>query len=173
MREHIPGDGKTILTLKHSEITEKVLHAFFKEVYPKLGYGFLEKAYENALIIVLRRMGLQVQQQARILVHFEGQVVGEYYADLLVEDKVIVELKVASIEQSDLDLFRYQLLRSKFSGNLAGSWYEAWDELESSGKLVPLLIYTGRIAVRNDIVNLRVRPDGFPDFANCWILQKP
>ena len=88
-------------------------------------------------------------------------------------NSVVVELKVASIEQSDLDLFRYQLLRSKFSGNLTGSWYEAWDELESSGKLVPLLIYTSRIAARNDIVNLRVRPDGFPDFASCWILQKP
>ena len=95
MRELMPGDGKPILTLKHSEITEKVLHAFFKEVYPKLGYGFLEKAYENALVIVLRRMGLQVRQQARILFYFDGQVVGEYYADLLVEEKVIVELKVA------------------------------------------------------------------------------
>lgn len=85
----------------------------------------------------------------------------------------VVELKVASIEQPDLDLFRYQLLKSKFSGNMNGPWYEAWDELESSGKLVPLLIYTSRIAVRNEIVDLRVRPDGFPDFANCWILQKP
>lgn len=85
----------------------------------------------------------------------------------------VVELKVASIEQADIDLFRYQLLKNKFSGNLAGLWYEAWDELESSGKLVPLLIYKSRIAVRNDIVNLRVRPDGFPDFANCWILRKP
>ena len=81
--------------LKHSDITDKVLNAFFKIVYPQLGYGFLEKVYENALAIALRQMGLKVEQQARILVYFANEMVGEYYADLLVEDCVIVELKAA------------------------------------------------------------------------------
>ncbi len=81
--------------LKHGDITEKILRAFFKIVYPQLGYGFLEKVYENALVIALRTMGLKVVQQARIEVHFQEQVVGEYFADLIVEDKVIVEIKVA------------------------------------------------------------------------------
>jgi GxxExxY protein len=81
--------------LKHSDITDKVLNAFFKTVYPQLGYGFLEKVYENALALSLRQMGLKVDQQARILVYFANEVVGEYYADLLVEDCVIVELKAA------------------------------------------------------------------------------
>ena len=81
--------------LKHSDITDKVLNAFFKIVYPQLGYGFLEKVYENALALSLRQMGLKVEQQARILVYFANEVVGEYYADLLVEDCVIVELKAA------------------------------------------------------------------------------
>jgi GxxExxY protein len=82
--------------LKHKEITDKVLHAFFKVVYPQLGYGFLEKVYENALKISLSAEGLKIQQQAKIEVFFEGKVVGEYYADLLIEDAVIVEIKAAS-----------------------------------------------------------------------------
>ena len=48
--------------LKHSEITDKILHAFYKVVYPQLGYGFLEKVYENALAIALTAMGLKIQQ---------------------------------------------------------------------------------------------------------------
>ena len=79
--------------LKHHEITDKILNAFFKVVYPELGYGFLEKVYENALALTLRQMGLNVEQQARILVYFNSEVIGEYFADLLVEDRVIVELK--------------------------------------------------------------------------------
>ncbi len=79
--------------LRHGDVTDKILHAFFKKVYPKLGYGFLEKVYENALALELRHMGLKVEQQARIEVYYDGAIVGEYYADLLVEGVVIVELK--------------------------------------------------------------------------------
>ena len=82
------GDG-----LKHADVTDKILHAFFKKVYPKLGYGFLEKVYENALALELRRVGLTVEQQARIEVYYDGVVLGEYFADLLVDGVVIVELK--------------------------------------------------------------------------------
>ncbi len=82
--------------LKHQEITDKILHAFFKVVYPQLGYGFLEKVYENAMVIALPALGLGVQQQVKIPVYFQGQCIGEYYADLIVDDKVIVELKAAS-----------------------------------------------------------------------------
>ena len=77
---------------KHSDITEQIIKAFYK-VYNTLGYGFLEKVYENALAIELKQQGLSVVQQAPIKVYYNGQLVGEYYADLLVEDKVIVELK--------------------------------------------------------------------------------
>lgn len=77
---------------KHSGITQQIIGAFYK-VYNTLGYGFLEKVYENALAIELKRHGLSVVQQAPIKVRYNGQLVGEYYADLLVEDKVIVELK--------------------------------------------------------------------------------
>src|SRR5262245_33770893 len=80
--------------LRHGEVTEKILQAFY-QVYNTLGYGFLEKVYENALVIELRRMGLRVEQQAKIKVYYEGIEVGEYFADLLVEECVIVELKTA------------------------------------------------------------------------------
>ncbi len=77
---------------KHQEITEQIIKAFYN-VYHKLGYGFLEKVYENAMMIELRKLGVKAESQARILVHYEGEVVGEYFADLFVEGKVIVELK--------------------------------------------------------------------------------
>jgi len=81
--------------LKHSDITDKILHVFFKKVYHQLGYGFLEKVYENAMVLELRRMGLKVEQQVPINVHYGDDVVGVYYADLVVEDVVLVELKAA------------------------------------------------------------------------------
>jgi GxxExxY protein len=81
--------------LKHSDITDKILHVFFKKVYHQLGYGFLEKVYENAMALELRRMGLKVEQQVPINVYYGDAVVGVYYADLVVEDAVLVELKAA------------------------------------------------------------------------------
>jgi len=74
--------------------TEKVIGAAFK-VSNVLGCGFLEKVYENALAIELRKLGLNVEQQFPVPVYYEDVQVGDYYADLLVEDCVIVELKAA------------------------------------------------------------------------------
>jgi GxxExxY protein len=77
---------------KHSELTEKIIkEAYF--VFNALGYGFLEKVYENALFKRLNNIGLKTQQQLPINVYFENELVGEYYADLIVEEKVIIELK--------------------------------------------------------------------------------
>ncbi|EMI46132.1 GxxExxY protein [Rhodopirellula sp. SWK7] len=73
-------------------LTEKVIGCAF-EVSNTLGAGFLEKVYENAIAIELRKNGLDVKQQAPVSVLYDGIVVGEYFADLLVSDAVIVELK--------------------------------------------------------------------------------
>jgi len=73
-------------------LTKKIIGCAFK-VHNALGCGFLEKVYENALRIELLKEGLEVKQQEPIKVYYEGQVVGDYYADLWVEDRVIVELK--------------------------------------------------------------------------------
>ena len=94
--------------LKHSELTEKIIKAFFI-VYNKLGYGFLEKVYENAMVIELRKMGLFVKQQQRILVFYDTVVVGDYSADLMINEKVIVELKVSKTlsKENEYQLVNY------------------------------------------------------------------
>lgn len=76
----------------HDNLTERVIKAFY-EVYNTLGYGFLEKVYENAMVLELQKGGLKVVQQAPIHVFYNGQIIGDYFADLLIEEKVIVELK--------------------------------------------------------------------------------
>jgi GxxExxY protein len=78
--------------VKEKELTEKIIGIFYK-VFNALGYGFLEKVYENAMIIELERERVPVISQAPIKVSYEGKVVGEYFADMLVDGKVIVEIK--------------------------------------------------------------------------------
>ena len=80
--------------MKHAEITDQIIKSFYK-VYNKLGYGFLEKVYENALLFELKNCSFTAQKQQRIEVFYEGHKVVDYFADLIVEDCVIVELKAA------------------------------------------------------------------------------
>jgi GxxExxY protein len=77
------------MRLEHEEITEKIIGAAF-EVHRILGYGFLEKVYQRALQVELEQRGLQAKLEEPVKVCFKGYVVGEYFADLLVEKKVIV-----------------------------------------------------------------------------------
>jgi len=80
----------------HEQLTGKILEASF-EVIRELGAGFLEGVYQNALFIALRQKGIKAEARVPLLVRFRGEVVGEYYADLLVDDKVIVELKAVKL----------------------------------------------------------------------------
>ncbi len=82
------------MKLKHAGLTGQIIKAYY-EVYNQLGYGFLEKVYENALIYFLRKHGIQAEQQRRLKVYYEGFMVGDYFADIVVENKIIVELKAA------------------------------------------------------------------------------
>jgi GxxExxY protein len=93
---------------KHSDLTEKIIGAFFV-VYRTLGYGFSERVYENALALELRKLGLKVEQQKRIVVYYGGQVVGEYLADIVVNGIVIVELKAVRqlLRQHEAQLLNY------------------------------------------------------------------
>lgn len=95
--------------LLHEELTSKILRCFYT-VYNKLGYGFLEKVYENALLIELQKNGLQALQQKPIKVYYENVQVGSYYADILVEDMCILELKAGEggiIMEHELQLLNY------------------------------------------------------------------
>ena len=80
--------------MKHKALTDAILCCFYT-VYNTLGYGFLEKVYENALLIELGKRGIKAQAQYPIAVLYNKKPVGEYFADILVEDAVIVEIKAA------------------------------------------------------------------------------
>ena len=80
----------------HKSITDIILKVYY-EVYNELGYGFLEKVYQNAMYFELKSLGYKVEAQKQIKVYYKKQLVGEYYSDLLIEDKVIVELKATEL----------------------------------------------------------------------------
>lgn len=80
------------MAYKHKELTDGIINAFY-HVYNSLGYGFLEKIYENALVHELRKRDYRVAQQSPIRVFYDGVIVGEYFADMLVDELVILELK--------------------------------------------------------------------------------
>ncbi len=96
------------MDILHKEITDQILKAFYK-VYNELGFGFLEKVYENALIIELRKAGLVCYKQQPVNVFYDEINVGSYYADIVVNDCVIIELKAAEalIEAHELQLVNY------------------------------------------------------------------
>lgn len=105
--------------LKHSNITELILKSFYK-VYNELGYGFLEKVYQNALFLELTSAGLYCEKQKAIKVFYNEQIVGDYFADIIVEDTVIVELKAAEaiIEEHEFQLINYLKATEKEVGLL-------------------------------------------------------
>lgn len=80
------------MELLEKDLTEKVIGACF-EVSNELGTGFLESVYRKALIIVLLQLGLKASEESALKVFFRGQIVGDFYADVLVENRLIIELK--------------------------------------------------------------------------------
>ena len=94
--------------MKHEQITEKIIQAFYK-VYNTLGYGFLEKVYKNAMFIELISLGFKVEKQKKILVYYYGSIVGDYYADLIIEEVVTVELKASEclVVENECQLINY------------------------------------------------------------------
>ena len=92
----------------HSELTGLIIKAFYK-VNNMLGFGFLEKVYENAMRIELNKAGLKVEQQKNIKVYYADEIIGDYYADLLVNNKIIIELKASEslCHDHELQLINY------------------------------------------------------------------
>lgn len=80
---------------KHSELTDIIINAFF-HVYNTLGYGFLEKVYRNALILELKKRGLEVNSEVQITIYYDDVAVGDYRIDIIVNRLIILELKSAS-----------------------------------------------------------------------------
>ena len=94
--------------MKHEELSKQIIKIFY-QVYNELGYGFLEKVYQNALYLALKEEGLEVSPQRKIKVWFRGYEVGEYYADLIVNDLIILELKAAEalLDEHEAQLLNY------------------------------------------------------------------
>ena len=96
------------MRMLHEGITDKILKAYYN-VYNTLGYGFLEKVYENALYLELIGMGLECERQKPIDVFYKNTKVGNYFADIIVENTVILELKAAEgiAEEHEFQLINY------------------------------------------------------------------
>ncbi|HHT9115322.1 MAG: GxxExxY protein [Planctomycetes bacterium] len=94
--------------IKYKEITDKIIKIFYR-VYNKLGYGFLERIYENAMMIEFKRESIPAVSQSAIKVFYEDEIIGEYFADILVDDKVIVEIKAAKylVVENEAQLLNY------------------------------------------------------------------
>ncbi len=94
--------------MKYEDITEKIIKAFYT-VYNTLGYGFLEKVYERAIMIELKKLGLNCMSQVQIKVFYANQIIGDYVADIIVENKILVELKAIQhlSKQDEAQLLNY------------------------------------------------------------------
>src|SRR5690554_3552731 len=94
------------MELLHKTLTDQILKTFY-DVYNELGYGFLEKVYQNSLYMELKNRGFQVEAQKQIKVYYKSTAVGEYYADLIVNDLIILELKATEVIVKE---FEFQLI---------------------------------------------------------------
>ena len=94
------------MELLHKSLTDQILKTFY-DVYNELGFGFLEKVYQNALYLELKSRGFQVEAQKKITVYYKNETVGEYYADLVVSNLIILELKAT---ETIVKEFEYQLI---------------------------------------------------------------
>ena len=97
--------------LLHKDITDKIIKCFY-EVYNRLGYGFLEKIYKNSLNFELTDSGIICELEKNIKVYYKGNLMGEYFADLIVENSVIVELKTSEILKSEHECQLLNYLRA-------------------------------------------------------------
>ena len=101
----------------HSELTEKIIACAYK-IYNKMGYGYLESVYEKCMLIELEGIGLNVETQKPLKVFYEGRIVGDFVADIIVNDTVIVELKSVSkiVKAHEIQLVNYLVTTNKSVG---------------------------------------------------------
>ncbi len=103
------GSGqKKVFEGKYSELSEKIIKVFY-EIHNELGYGFSEKIYQKAFGIALRQIGMKVEEQIPIKVYFRNQEIGEYFADMIINDVIMIELKAVKeiIDEHEAQLLNY------------------------------------------------------------------
>ncbi len=91
-KNEIEFSQNTKAKLQHKDLTERIIRAYYN-VYNDLGYGFLEKCYERAMLIELESLGMSAQAQVPLKVYYKGNSIGDFYADIVVANTIIVELK--------------------------------------------------------------------------------
>lgn len=103
--------------MEYAELTERIIGCAYK-VYNKMGFGFLESVYEKCLLIELHKAGLKAESQKSIRVHYDGKIVGEFVADIIVNDAVIIELKSVRriIKAHEVQLVNYLAATGKSVG---------------------------------------------------------
>ncbi|MBN1695533.1 GxxExxY protein [candidate division WOR-3 bacterium] len=110
------------MEFKYKDITEEIIKIFYK-VYNNLGYGFLEKVYQNALMFEFEKAGTSADTQLPINVVYDGKTIGEYFADILVDNSVIVEIKAAKslLKEHEAQLLNFgpkpEIMRKAFDNN--------------------------------------------------------
>lgn len=92
----------------HQELTKKIIGIYY-DVYNELGYGFLERVYQNAMLIELKKRGFQVECSKKLIVYYKQDIVGEYVPDIIVNDLIILELKAVEylIEAHENQILNY------------------------------------------------------------------
>jgi len=105
--------------MQYKELTEKIIGCAY-QVYNEMGFGFLESVYENCLVIELNKAGLQAEQQKAVNVYYDGEMVGEFRADIIVEETIILELKSVRqlIAAHEVQLVNYLVATGKQVGLL-------------------------------------------------------
>jgi len=105
--------------MEFETLTEKIIGCAY-QVYNTMGYGFLESVYEKCLLIELRKAGLKSEYQKPVIVHYDGEVVGQFIADIFVEDTVILELKSVKniVKAHEVQLVNYLVATGKDVGLL-------------------------------------------------------
>lgn len=99
------------MELLHKELTSEIIKVFY-EVYNELGYGFLERVYQNALFYELQSRGFDVEAQRKITVYYKDLPVGDYFADMIVNNAIILELKACDILTKEFESQIINYLRS-------------------------------------------------------------
>jgi|SRR6266404_6763828 len=108
---HSPQISTDERRYKYSELTEQIIGIFY-EVYNELGFGFLERVYEGAMVVILKERGIQFHQQLSLPVWFHGQTIGSYDADIVVNGVVLLELKACKTLEASHEAQLLHYLRS-------------------------------------------------------------
>jgi len=123
--------------MKYKEVTEKIIGCAYR-VYNKMGFGFLESVYEKCLLIELRKAGLKAENQIPITVYYDGEIVGEFIADIIINNSIILELKSVRrvIKIHEMQLVNYLVATNKDVGLLL-NFGESRVEVKRKVRILP------------------------------------